>query len=104
MLPALVAVGGGSIEIQCPKIPGITEKKEVQLSVRPEKIRFIESSWDTPVKVEGVIEELTRIRILVSHTDAAERAGRCAEHARLKDAVLDGAELLIRHLLSGAFY
>ncbi len=54
----LVAVGDGSVEIQCPKMPGITEKKEVQLSVRPEKIRFIEPSWDTPVKVEGVIEEL----------------------------------------------
>jgi len=54
----LVAVGDGSIEIQCPKIPGVTERKEVQLSVRPEKIRFVEPSCDTPVKVEGVIEEL----------------------------------------------
>ena len=41
-----------------------------------------------------VIEELIRIRILISHADAAERAGRCAEHAGLKDAVPDGAELL----------
>jgi len=54
----LVAVGDGSIEIPCPKMPGITEKKEIQLSVRPEKIRFVEPSRDTPVKVEGVIKEL----------------------------------------------
>jgi putative spermidine/putrescine transport system ATP-binding protein len=54
----LVAVGDGSIEIQCPKMPGINEKKEVLLSVRPEKIRFVESSCETLVKVEGVIDEL----------------------------------------------
>ncbi len=41
-----------------------------------------------------VIEELIRVRILVSHTEAIEQAGRCAAHAGLKDAVLDGAELL----------
>jgi len=53
-----------------------------------------------------VIEELTRIRILVSHTEAAERAGRCAEHAGLKEAVLDGAELLGHELgyLWAVFY
>ncbi len=53
-----------------------------------------------------VIEELVRIRILVSPTEAAERAGRCAEHARLKDAVLDGAELLGHELgyLWAVFY
>ncbi|MDP6545256.1 MAG: NACHT domain-containing protein [Phycisphaerae bacterium] len=41
-----------------------------------------------------VIEELIRINILIRQADAAERAGRCAEHAGLEDAVLDGAELL----------
>jgi hypothetical protein len=53
-----------------------------------------------------VIEELTRIHILVSHTEAAERAGRCAEHAGLKAAVLDGAELLGHELgyLWAVFY
>ncbi|MCL4201199.1 MAG: NACHT domain-containing protein [Pirellulaceae bacterium] len=53
-----------------------------------------------------VIEELTRIRILVTHTEAAERAGRCAEHAGLKEAVLDGVELLGHELgyLWAVFY
>lgn len=43
---------------------------------------------------QRVIDELIRIRILVSHAEAAERAGRCAEHAGLTDAVIDGTELL----------
>jgi len=55
----IVSVGDGNIEIQCPKTPGITEKKQVQLSIRPEKIRFVEPSSDIPAKMEGVIEKLT---------------------------------------------
>ena len=43
---------------------------------------------------QRVIDELIRIRILVSRAEAAERAGRCAEHAGLTDAVIDGTELL----------
>jgi hypothetical protein len=41
-----------------------------------------------------VIQELERCRVIVGRTDAAERAGRCAQHVGLRDAVLDGAELL----------
>lgn len=53
-----------------------------------------------------VIEELIRIRILISHAHAAERAGRCAKHSELKDAVPDGAELLGHQLgyLWAVFY
>jgi hypothetical protein len=43
---------------------------------------------------QQVIEELIRIRILVSREEAAERAGHCAEQNGLTDAVLDGVEVL----------
>lgn len=43
---------------------------------------------------QEVIDELIRIRILVSQAEATERAGRCAAHAGLTDAVVDGTELL----------
>jgi hypothetical protein len=41
-----------------------------------------------------VIAELEHSRVLVGYARAAERAGHCAAHARLQDAVLDGADLL----------
>jgi hypothetical protein len=53
-------------------------------------------SQDRIILLDGqkVIDELIRIRILVSETDATERAGRCAAHIGLTDAVIDGMELL----------
>ena len=41
-----------------------------------------------------LLEELQRVNALVGHTEAAERAGRCAEHADLSGAELEGVELL----------
>jgi hypothetical protein len=41
-----------------------------------------------------VVQELERCRVVVSGTEAAERAGHCAQHAGLGNAALDGAELL----------
>lgn len=41
-----------------------------------------------------VIEELQRCRVFVGHPEAIEKAGHCAEHGALKDARLDGVELL----------
>lgn len=43
---------------------------------------------------QKVVDELERSRVIVPLTDAAERAGQCAQHSGLQDAVLDGAELL----------
>lgn len=43
---------------------------------------------------QKVVAELERCRAVVGSTEAAERAGHCAQHAGLRDAVLDGAELL----------
>jgi hypothetical protein len=63
--------------------PGIEQELETE-----EQVRII------LLDGKQVIEELIRIRILISHADAAEQAGRCAAHAELKDVVLDGAELL----------
>jgi hypothetical protein len=41
-----------------------------------------------------IIGELERCRVVVGRVEAAERAGQCAQCAGLRDAVLDGAELL----------
>jgi hypothetical protein len=43
---------------------------------------------------QSVIEELERSPMLIGKAQAAEKAGHCAEHAGLEDAVLDGIELL----------
>lgn len=47
------------------------------------------------IRLDGreVIDELIRIRILVSQADAAEQAGRCAKQSGLSDAVPDGVEI-----------
>jgi hypothetical protein len=43
---------------------------------------------------QNVIHELERSRVIVTCTEAAERAGHCAQRAGLGTAALDGAELL----------
>ena len=48
-----------------------------------------------PIDANGVIAELTRSNILISQDKAVERAGRCAEHARLdSETQLNYSELL----------
>ncbi len=41
-----------------------------------------------------IVEALESCHVVIGRTEAAERAGHCAQHAGLDDAVLDGAELL----------
>lgn len=41
-----------------------------------------------------VVDELERCRVIVGRTEAAERAGHCAQYAGLRDAEIDGTELL----------
>jgi hypothetical protein len=41
-----------------------------------------------------VIAELERCRVIVTRNDAVERAGHCAQHIGLRDAALDGFNLL----------
>lgn len=43
---------------------------------------------------QKIVDELERCRVIVRHADAAERAGQCAQHAGLREAALDGSELL----------
>jgi hypothetical protein len=43
---------------------------------------------------KNVVDELERCRVIVPYADAVERAGHCAQHAGLRDAQLDSAELL----------
>lgn len=54
------------------------------------------SEQERVILIDGkqIIEELQRCRVLVSHAEGVEQAGHCAEHAGLKDAKLDGVELL----------
>jgi len=46
------------------------------------------------LNAQKVVEELERCRVIVGRTEAAERAGQCAQRAGLRDAVLESAELL----------
>jgi len=43
---------------------------------------------------QKVVEELEKCRVIVTRDTATEQAGRCAQHARVQDIVLDGVELL----------
>ncbi len=43
---------------------------------------------------QKVVEALEKCRVIVGRTEAAERAGHCAQQAGLRDAVLDDIELL----------
>lgn len=43
---------------------------------------------------QKVVDALEKSRVIVARAAAAERAGQCAQHARLRDAALDGTELL----------
>lgn len=61
------------IEIPCPRTSGLVMEQKVQLVIRPEKIRFVEPSFNPLVRVDGVVEELIysgevrRYTIRVSH-------------------------------------
>ena len=44
-----------------------------------------------------VVEALERCRVIVDRTNVVERAGHCAQHAGMREAVLDGTELLGHH-------
>ena len=56
----------------------------------------IETGDDRVILLDAqkVIDELERSRVIVGRTEAAERAGQCAQHAGLHGAALNGAELL----------
>ena len=61
------------IEIPCPRTSGLVMEQKVQLIIRPEKIRFVEPSFNPLVRVDGVVEELIysgevrRYTIRISH-------------------------------------
>ena len=56
----------------------------------------LETGDDRVILLDGqrIVDELERSRVIVERAAAAERAGHCAQQARLRDAVLDGAEQL----------
>lgn len=56
----------------------------------------IETGDDRVILLDAakVIAELERSRVIVGRTEAAERAGQCAQCVGLRDAKLDGSELL----------
>jgi len=52
---------GHETVIPCPRLPGLEFNQEVQLTIRPEKIKFVDTSKPLPVALEGVVEELIYI-------------------------------------------
>ncbi|WDD99434.1 NACHT domain-containing protein [Thalassomonas actiniarum] len=68
---------------------GFTESAIEQERGSSEQTRII------PIDTKGVITELTRSNIIITQEKAVERAGRCAEHARLdSQAQFNSSELL----------
>lgn len=51
----------GRTVIPCPCWPGLELDQEVELAIRPEKIKFVDASELFPVALEGVVEELIYI-------------------------------------------
>jgi hypothetical protein len=56
----------------------------------------LETGDDRVILLDGqrIVDELERSRVIIERAAAAERAGHCAQQARLRDVVLDGEELL----------
>lgn len=51
----------GRTVIPCPCWPGLELDQEVELAIRPEKIKFVDASELFPVALEGVVEEVIYI-------------------------------------------
>ena len=58
---AAMTITDKDVVIPCPRSPDLSLNQNVQLVIRPEKIKFIESSDNLPVSIKGVVEELIYI-------------------------------------------
>lgn len=101
------AIGGGDIN----KFLGVLTRERGRHNPQPVSGYFVslggftgtaeeqerESGHDAIILLDAkrTVTELQKSRVIVSLTEAAERAGRCAERCQLTTAQLDGAELLV---------
>jgi len=75
---AILTAADREIDIPCPKLPDLALDQEVQLVIRPEKIKFVDSSDRLPVTLKGVVEELIyigeimRYRVRISKVQTVE--------------------------------
>jgi ABC-type Fe3+/spermidine/putrescine transport system ATPase subunit len=53
---ALMTILGSTLLIPCPYAPNLTLNKEVQLVIRPEKIKFVDVTESFHVTLQGVVE------------------------------------------------
>ncbi len=99
-------MGGGELN----KFFGVLSREKIKCAPVPLAGYFVSLSGFTETGIEQeietgddrvilfdaqrVIDELERSRLLIGYTEAAERAGHCAQHVGVGDAVLDGGELL----------
>jgi putative spermidine/putrescine transport system ATP-binding protein len=58
---ASVATRDKSLVIPCPRLPALALDQEVQLVIRPEKVKFVDRSQSAPVVLQGTVEELIYI-------------------------------------------
>jgi spermidine/putrescine ABC transporter ATP-binding subunit len=69
---AAITTAANEVLIPCPRLPDLSLNQKIQLVIRPEKIKFIESSNVLPVALKGVVEEqiyigeIIRYRIRIS--------------------------------------
>jgi spermidine/putrescine ABC transporter ATP-binding subunit len=58
---ATMTTADNKVRLPCPRLPNLALDQKIQLVIRPEKIKFVESSNILPVALKGVVEELIYI-------------------------------------------
>ena len=64
---AAIKTADNEVLIPCPHLPNLSLNQKIQLVIRPEKIKFIESSNSLPVALKGVVEELIYIGEIIRY-------------------------------------
>ena len=64
---AAIKTADNEVLIPCPRLPNLSLNQKIQLVIRPEKIKFIESSNSLPVALKGVVEELIYIGEIIRY-------------------------------------
>jgi spermidine/putrescine ABC transporter ATP-binding subunit len=64
---AAITTADNEVLIPCPRLPNLSLNQKIQLVIRPEKIKFIQSSNMLPVALKGVVEELIYIGEIIRY-------------------------------------
>ncbi|OEU67759.1 MAG: hypothetical protein BBJ57_05100 [Desulfobacterales bacterium PC51MH44] len=65
---AIMTSADKETEIPCPWSPDLTIEQQVQLVIRPEKVKFIEPAQQSAVKLGGAVEEVIYIGEIMRYT------------------------------------